>query len=474
MLDLALLLTLAFVVYFFAVLRPTGLLTANSLFVYVQMVMALGTLPRLDETIQADVAYSYIVTWSTISYMAVSGLATLHRPPDSKRMRGVLAEAPSPQAVRPPAAVFILVVASLGITLAYFIAIGYSTLLQGLQNSISGGSADIAGLRLDAYSGERYLYPGYVNQFKNVLLPALIVVIFTHWVKTRRTRPVLMAALTALALFGLLGTGQRGAFIQFAIAAGVYLYLFNGNRFPKGALRLGVACITLFGLATFALGRSNAGLDSSASPISRAVAAFKEIPSRIIYDQQYSAIAGFRYIYDRPIEWGEEWLQGLLGLLPGRGGSDLSNQIFATLYGSDRGTSPPSIWGSIYHNFGITGVAVFPAVLALILVSISRQAMCIRGRNSMELVGISGASTTLGLWAAGSPDYLFNSGLAVYLFLWLWGTSSRSFPRDGTTPALQTLRQDKFIQKTRPPHQQSPTINSTEASSVYSEHGSSG
>ena len=59
-------------------------------------------------------------------------------------------------------------------------------LLIGLRAQLSGQSdADITTLRLNSYSGSQYFAPGYVNQFKNVLLPALVVIVITYYSMTK-------------------------------------------------------------------------------------------------------------------------------------------------------------------------------------------------------------------------------------------------------------------------------------------------
>lgn len=424
MLDLLVLVLAAFVVYFFIVLRPTGLVTANSLFLYIQMIMASGTFLMLENGVEADVVYGYIVAWAMLSYMVVSAIATLRQPSAPRLTREWEPGWPRVRTFHPRAAVGALIALSVLILALYFQAIGYSALIQGLSNSLTGGDADVAGQRLASYAGSQYFFPGYVNQFKNSLLPALTVIVFTYWTRTGRRHPLTMVVLAGITLFGLLGTGQRGAFIQFMAVIVVFLYLVNGRRFPQGTFKVVIVGLFFIVASTIALGRSNASLSRDASLIDRSVTAIGEFAGRVFKDQQASAVAGFRYIYEQPVQWGREWAQGMTGILPGSPGSDLSSRIYAGLYGSDRGTAPPSIWGSLYHNFGWVGVAVLPALLALVFVGVSRKATTPRERNTLELIGIAGVFTTIGFWAAGSPETLLNTGLVVYAFLWSWGTSS--------------------------------------------------
>ena len=64
-------------------------------------------------------------------------------------------------------------------------------------------------MRLDSYGAGAYLFPGYVNQFKNVILPALAIVVVHYLFGIGyRYRVMVSVVLIGLALLGLLGTGN--------------------------------------------------------------------------------------------------------------------------------------------------------------------------------------------------------------------------------------------------------------------------
>ncbi|WP_323100618.1 O-antigen polymerase [Intrasporangium sp. YIM S08009] len=433
MLDLLLVLGVAFAVYYVSVMRRFGILNANALFVYIQMIMAIGTFASLEPSLPSDTVYGYVVLVSMIGYFIGSGLvlaAGARRPVAHQRLR----------AVRPLPAVWALVALSCLIIVLYYSAVGYSALFEGLKNSLSGGQADIAGARLDSYSGDRYLYPGYVNQFKNAILPGLLLVIFVYWRRERQSHVVLGASLVAIALFGILGTGQRGAFIQFLVVAAYFLYLMNGRNLPRRSWLILPAGLVFMLTSTVALGRSNTLLGQDASVVDRIWIAGRELGSRVFQVQQESAVAGFRYIYEQPIQWGAEWARGLLGILPGSPGTDLPNRIYQMLYGTDRGTAPPSVWGSIYHNFGWGGIVIVPVVLGALVALVSLRSMDGSVRGSLEAVGVAGVSTSIGFWAAGGPESLLNTGLVTYAVLWLWGRRQAASAHADVSP--ETLEPD--------------------------------
>jgi len=410
----------AFAVYFFVVIRRTGLLTADSIFVYLQVLMALGSLPILETAWDADRVYGYVLTYTLLAYMLTSAVIQLSWP------RSEAAHQPRPTVYHPSFTFWLLALVSAAVVVLYYAAIGYSAFLAGLGNAFQSSSADVTSLRLNSYSGSRYLFPGYVNQFKNALLPALVVLAATSWIAKGTPRKIAIIVWMLVAIFGLIGTGQRGAFVVFIATTAVYLYLFKAKQFWKQGIALALVFIPVIILSTSALGRSADQLSSDESIAIRSIVAADEFRERVLTVNQVSAVVAFRYVYTyEDVQQGREWATSLAGVFPGNRGSDLSSRIFAYRYGSARGTSPPSVWGSIYHNFGYGGIALAPILLAVIISLLSRFGTRRHDRNSLEIVGIAGVFTVIGFWVADSPLYLLNAGLPVYAFLWWWGSRTR-------------------------------------------------
>lgn len=408
-----------FGVYYQAVIRRAGPLTADSIFVYVQLLMAIGSILLLDTAYHADYIYGYILAYTLIAYMVASAVIQF-----SGLSRHTLKEQAKPTVVQPGFTFWALALFSALIVVAYYQAVGYSALLQGLSNQFSGGTnADVAGLRLDSYSGSRYLFPGYVNQFKNALLPALVVLAITYWVRSGRMKSRILPALawSVIVLFGLLGTGQRGAFVIFVATIVVYLYLSSQGKFSFRIIGLVLVFLVLITASTIALGRGNV-TTSNAALSNQSGAALQQFSDRVVRANQSAGVIGFRYIYQyKEIQHGREWGESLIGVLPGVGGSTIANEIFAYQYGNDRGTSPPSLWGSIYYNFGYPGLALAPFVLAAVITRITRAGTRDVRRSSMETLGIAGVYTLVGFWVAGSPLFMLNGGILIYIALWVVG-----------------------------------------------------
>ena len=83
LLSLPVILVIAFAIYYLTILRPRGSLNANAIFVYIQMIMALGSFSLLEPAREADAAYSYVLFVSMMVYFVVSGMvltARTHEP----------------------------------------------------------------------------------------------------------------------------------------------------------------------------------------------------------------------------------------------------------------------------------------------------------------------------------------------------------------------------------------------------------
>lgn len=398
-----------------------GRLSPASLFIYVQFVMAVGTLPLLEPQNEADFTHGWLILttfgafWATTSILIVADSRIISA--TDKRIRKLTIWS------HPKPLMIALLVLSVGICVIYYYAIGYNVLAVGLEDAIGGGSSDIASLRLAAYAGEEYFYPGYVNQFKNALLPALLCIVVPYMVINRTTgRSIAIPILVLAALIFILGTGQRGAFITFMITIVIFVTLMSGKKATARIFWITVAAFLVFFISTLALGRSSTTLQRSENPWEQAGIIVSEVVFRIFGSNQLASVTGFRYIYEQPPVNGYEWWQSITGLLPRVSGSTLSNEIFAQLYGSLRGTAPASIWGATYYNFGLVATLLFAVFLAWVYHRVGLKIRSSAVVNSTQAIGMAGVTTVLGTWVAGSPDYLFNVGLAVYVVLWVWGS----------------------------------------------------
>lgn len=411
------------VLHIFILGKPLGRLSPTSIFIYLQFIMALGTVPTLDPSEPADDTHAWLIFCTYAIFVGTSGaLAFL-----SRRLTGidpVSATIQSGRWIRPRFGIIAMCLTSIAICVAYYSAIGYNVLAAGLGNAFSGDANDITSLRLEAYAGEEYYYPGYVNQFKNTLLPALVCVIIPYaFVRKLQSRWIVAGILSVLTMVFILGTGQRGAFVIFTITVGVYIALMNRKKLPRRMALLAGISVPIFFLSTVALGRSSSELSKATGLFDQLGIIGGEIVFRLLGSNQLASVTGFRYIYSRPSVDGTEWWQSIAGLLPGVPGSTLSNEIFAYLYGSMRGTAPPSIWGSFYYNFGFQVTLILTASIAIVYHCVATKIANTPNANSLQCIGMAGVSTVMGTWVAGSPDYLLNVGIVVFVVLWCLGST---------------------------------------------------
>lgn len=425
------LVTLSTIVLLLIVRHRVGLISAVGLFGATNWVMAAGTIARLDLTRADDLSHGLLLLSTSIVFTTVAALTLLALPARSSA-------APRTEKIHlsaSPVAIGSLIVLSLAISFAYYSAIGYLAFFEGLENALEGSENDVASLRLQSYSGSEYFFPGYVNQFKNSLLPALVIVSVTYlWAKKHRGRLILSVTLVVLSLLMLLGTGQRGAFVLVALT----VLIFSGIAFPRTfariALRISVPVLAVFLLATVASGRASVGVRSQSGPLDLVAQLGGELFYRIFGSNQESSITGFRYVFTLEPVGGADWWSGIVGLLPGQSSQTIENVIFGLIYGSQRGTSPLSIWGSAFYNFGFAGAILLAVAMGLLTVIVSRAAHNLKMQGSLiSMVGAAGTSAVIGTWVAGSPLFLLNSGIMVFLLLWAWGRSDHGARRDSAS-----------------------------------------
>jgi oligosaccharide repeat unit polymerase len=411
-----------------------GHLSVISLFVYAQGVMAAGTLPSLDPSLPADQMHATLImlTFGTLALVAfVASFVNLGAPTTRKDY------SPDVDFSVPSKSVAFWILVSIAVCVGYFASIGYIAFFESLQALAGNTGEDLAGLRLESYAGSRYFFPGYVNQFKNALLPALTIVAIVAAYHFRRSgRGLLAILLIPTTLVFLLGTGQRAAFVIALALATVSAYFIAPRNFKKYAVRVGLIGLALFFITTIASGRAAADLRAASGFGQQIGILFEQLAFRVLGSNQLSSVVGFRYVYDTSIPFGSEWAQGIFGLLPGQTGSDLSNRIFEVLYGSTRGTSPVSLWGAAYHNLGLPGAIILAAVLAMILCAVATRINKSKQTNLIQLVGMAGVTVTLGTWIADGPTSVINNGLVMYMFVWWWGSRIERKKTHKRAPAL--------------------------------------
>lgn len=437
MLSLLILVTVALLLYYVLIARIIGIARPDVLFLTLHVLTLWGTLPQLDQGNPTHELYADLLTFSTLVFMVASAAGhTVLRTP---RFEQVAVDSTKPLG----SGARVLLLIGIGIVVLYYVSVGYSALIVGLQSAITGSENDVANQRLESYAGSRYLFPGYVNQFRNAIVPMLATLLILQWRRSSGPNHTLVSiALGAFAAFSLLGTAQRTAAVFFVIAILIVLWQINPKAARKQSILVALISLPLLALSTFALGREERSSDGLASN-------FLDLTSQLI-ERAFGGTAeveirGFEYITSLPTANGAEWWLSLTGLLPGQTGSRLPNIIFALSRGSDRGNAQPSLWGSAYHNFGFAGTLAFAALLGIALAMVTKSMNKVGTRNLYEIGGIAGTTVALGAWLVGSPVVPLNQGLPAYILLWYIGTrlrkredsaaASSPLPRVGRMPA---------------------------------------
>lgn len=302
----------------------------------------------------------------------------------------------------------------------FFVKLGYNVFLVAIKELFSSSleSTSIVEYRLNAYSSGKYLGAGYVYQFRNIILPLTTVTIY-YLSQIYKNRILQLYAIlsTPLAILFSLGTGQRGGFVMCFLMVFLSMY-FTGNINKKNKLRFIIIFFVLFSVMSTSLGRTSITYDDSLGTIIKSN--FAALKKRIIVDNQSTSVIGFRYIYEySEIQYGKDWLQMLKDILPGRNDyTAMATKIFALMHGgSTRGTAPPSIWGSVWYNWGPIGIPIISLAIGFFYTYI--YYLFISKKNtSFRIVCFSGIFVILGFWISDGPMTLINSGLITVIIMY--------------------------------------------------------
>jgi oligosaccharide repeat unit polymerase len=421
---------------FLAVYGPGNwLLNPIIVFVLAQGLLFFGSLPLLNELQPVDRMHAFVMLVGLLAFM-IGALARDRSRPIVNTRSWWQGPAVVESGRRFWLAIGGLLVTSLVITALYYRAVGSNIFLESLLSMTQTGAplANVENMREQFYRGSTYFAPGYVNQFKNIILPFLTTYFFLRFrVTQNRTDRLIGTMLLPAAVLSLLGTGQRGAFADWIVFSVVFTLAALPRKLAKRtALYLLTGGLVVFGMGTFFLGRGpqsfNVRLNDQ--PV---LAVMAEVWERGVWGNQETAVVGFRYIYTRPQVWGGDWLQSLSQLLPknmfpDKSATSLPLDIFEILYGGRGGTAPPSLWGSIWYNFGPVGIVIVPLLMGWLYHRLYASLFA-APKNLTRVMVYSGATMILGLWIVGGPESLFNRGLITVFLINVVLTSFRGFPK---------------------------------------------
>jgi hypothetical protein len=423
--------------YVYVARRRGGFLNPDGIFVLFNSIGLLGTLIVVDSNKALDSRYAWIVFFGLVAYMATSMLIRWYRFGDRQ---------PPPAAVTATPLnrwVWGLYGFSLLVSLGYYATVGHNVLIDSVLANLTGHHYDTQTARLASYSGSKYFFPGYVNQFKNAILPiTTLAIVHSLWVRKLKWRVPVTLVMLAVMFVMLAGTGQRGAVVVLFIVAALAAARSGMLTRTRVAI-VGVVGVAGFVLQTALLQRQATQLTATQGLLDRIGVFAESLWSRAVLVNPFSGLAAFHYTERLPTAWGKEWLQDLSGVLPGSGGSTLPNQVFKMLYKTDRGTAPPSLWGAIYYNFGPVLGLIVTIIIGLSLVLLTRRLFTTprssphNTPNGLTQLALCGIAVSSGAWVTGSPLIVLNQGFFAYLFIYLLSRRvidrTRRLPGAGST-----------------------------------------
>ncbi len=400
--EVIIILYYVFAIFFIVNTIRKNFITPSLLFVMMQILMFTGIIMYANFENEADTKLIIIYFISLILFILGTLMAN-----SIKRKKGTKTIFHKKQTeITKNQKMIIIAITLLSVIICsfFFLKAGYNVFVM-IFKSLNTSS-------VDNYTDSRIAFNnisgvGYIYQFRVILLPLLTAYLISlkEQSKLKKTGIILLPIMTMF----LLGTGQRGGFVIFiltCIVALLYIYKIYGDKKIKKTLLaiIGVS-IALFSIMTLFNGR--VGSDGSVA---------NAVIKRALNDNQESAVIAFRYIDTQPTQYGRDWLLSLKDILPGKNNyTQLAYKVFKIMYGSERGTAPPCIWGSTYYNFGIVGILIFPLLLGFfyqkLYISFSKREL-----NKLTIFLYSALFVILGSWVDETPLYLFNSGfITVYL-----------------------------------------------------------
>ena len=408
--------------YFFYSCRNDTILNPVTYVIFFQLIEFTGTLGYMNYSQVADIVYYYLhiagIVSIIVGFIVGDNLFPVR---NSKVLKWVKEEYYVEKGIVYNKLIYMLILISTLVCAIYYTTIGYNVFLLGAASLLSGSGPleNVSSLRLATYNSAvtgNYYFPGYVNQFKNTLLPFSLFYLWgvlgiEGFTKNKLFTKTLLTIFSIFALIFILGTGQRGAFILAMLNGGIFIISISSKERKRKIMIIGGAILFFFFTVNSLInGRTQSGEFSLLEGL-------EQLWSRVTSENQSSAIIGFRgIIYISPTQWGEEWIDELLGILPSYPGSTLSNDIAQLIWGG-LGTCPESSWGNLYYNFGWIGIIVVPFTVSVALKYFYFR-FYEKKKSLFRIIIYSWAFFQIGSWVVSGPiDYYFNGGLVAIVIL---------------------------------------------------------
>ena len=246
-----------------------------------------------------------------------------------------------------------------------------------LSNSIVGALLSVASLVTDSTllearkaitsGSEGYFAPGYIKQFRDIIIPILVIAVMAMQ-PTRKYKLLSLGALGAAGLAMVL-SGQRLVFVVLFLTLMLGAFYVQRNREAVGVVKRRSAKLTTFvalgilalmyGGLTMLLGRTEEGVGAFGAIWQIAA----NLLERIFVAPPHENTLTYAVWHSLGPTWGGSWLADLGGILPGAGES-FSNLLHSASGGSLQGNSPLGLPADVWFAWGWAGCIVVPFLYA--------------------------------------------------------------------------------------------------------------
>lgn len=280
-----------------------------------------------------------------------------------------------------------LILSSLVCVFFCYVVFTRFSILDLAMGSITDTGDDILAARVSITSGaDAYFAPGYVKQFRDILIPILLAALLVHRMPAPGRLLFWLSAVSAL--IAMLAAGQRMIIVIFFASVGIAAYYRNLAGSPRRRARLrqfawfpaAVAGTAIYGLLTVMLGRADTEL-SAAELLTTLAWNILERFATTVPSENAQTIGVWHSLGPT---YGQSWISDLAGVLPGVDAS-LSNVLHSAAGGSLAGNSPLALPADCWLAFGWPGVILLPAVYAVVIGILDTT---LRSRASPVLFGV--------------------------------------------------------------------------------------
>lgn len=338
--------------------------------------------------------------------------------------------------------IFVIAAISLGIALLQVVVTGGAIALNDLTQLFSGG--DLTGLgrevtykRKAVTSGlAGYLAPGYVKQFRDILLPASALLLYWHSkISTRRGSSLGAHVLLAFSLSLMIITSHRAPATIFVAAGLLVSVRIRGNSVSERIKQITAAgsLLALFAGLTSLLGRN---LEAT-TPLQSLIGGGTSLLDRIFLAYPRENFLTRALWREQAPQDGSGWLSGLSQILPGTQ-TGISNLMHSMTGGSMEGNSQMNLWTEVWFNSGWIGIVVCGFMIGYWLQSAwIRQ---IRRPKTLTRVVFYSYWTLLAPFSMSPITFLLGGAFSLYLYEKIIEQWSQSFfPRSTTLPSRTSV-----------------------------------